>query len=265
MNNSLMNILGEIINVADIVGMDGPVNAPQSFNLGAFSGTVSLPSSSPSGQNGAPVFQIGNVSSNEIYSKSTEMWMGAPGIYSLPMLPTSSKATDGCQVLTVNHNNQNIGIAYRDTRNLVGINCQPGDTVLYSPAGAAKVKCSQDGSVYIGTNASSGDKTYLQISPQGLYYKSPWVNISADQNGFVVTAGGATFRLGTTAGLPIPGLGSNITMTAGQINIQGLGVSLGVGPAFSQVVCPIVPVWAPETPLPPFTSIASPSVCVSLT
>ena len=270
-SNVYLNILGEFIGVADVVGMDGPVNPPISMTLVGVSTTITVPSSTPSGQNGASVFQIGNISTNEIYSKSSEMWMGAPGIYSLPALSSTTTNSDGCQVLYVNHNNQNIGVAYRDTRFLAGLNGQPGDTFLYAPGSTSSVKCSQDGSVYIGTDTVSvgtfpaGTKTYFQVSPTGLYYKSPWVNISADANGFNVTcASGATFSMGQNAGIPIPSIGSVITLTAGTVNVLGTAVALGVGPVFGQVTVPVSPVWPVATPLPPFTTMASQSVTVSI-
>jgi hypothetical protein len=270
MNNQLLNIIGEIIGVADVVGGDFPLNTPTTVNLGLVSATVSPPSSTPTGQNGATVFQIGNVAINEIYSKNTEHWQGSPGIYSLPALPGGNTDTDACQVLYVNRNNQNIGIAYRDTRYLAGINAQPGDTVLYAPGSTSRVKCSSDGSVYIGTETTatgtfpSGDKTYFQVSPTGLYYKSPWVNISADANGFVVTtASGATFSLGQNAGIPIPSIGSVCNIQAGTINLLGTNVALGAGPVYAPVVIPISPVWPVGTPLPPFTTLASQSVSCS--
>lgn len=271
-NNHLMNMMGEIIGVADVVGGDFPASPPVSLVIPLISGpgsTYTAPSSTPTGQNGASVLQLGNASSNEIYSKNTEFWSGCPGIISLPALPVSANATDACQVMYMNRNNQNIGFAYRDTRYTLNAgNLLPGETMIFAPGSSAKLKVGLDNSITIGCDSDAGQRQYLQINPKGLYFNSPWGTISLDANGFnVTTASGASFTMGglLSSAIPIPSLTSFVNINAGTFNAQCTAVSLGAGPIYAQAVVPLSPVAPPLTPLPMFATCASPGVCISLT
>lgn len=266
MNNTLINMMGEIIGVADVVGGDFPAGSTQSSNLGVLTVNSTLPSSTPSGQNGASVLQLGNVATNEIYSKNTEFWSGCPGVMSIPALPTSSNATDACQVLYVNNNNQNIGIAYRDTRYLTGAGTlQPGETTIYAPGSTARIKCGIDNSVTMGNTGSSGNKSYMQIGANGGFYVfTPFGVISLDENGFnVQVVSGCSLTMG---GIGLPGpfaaLGGIITLTSPVVNVMSPSVSLGPGPVYLPASMPLAP--APfGTPIPMFGSTPSNSVMIS--
>ena len=265
----LYNMLGEIIGIADIMGGDFPASAPQSLVVPLITGpgsTFTAPSNTPTGQNGASVLQLGHIATGEIYSKNTEFWSGCPGIISLPSLPTSNTDTDTCQVMYFNRNSQNIGFSYRDTRfNANGM--QAGETLIFSPLSNAKIKVDNNGGVTFGTDSSDGQRIYFQINPNGLYFKSPWGNLTFDANGFnVTTASGANFIMAglNEAGLPIPGITSYVTISAGTFNANCTAVSLGIGPAYAQAVVPVSPVWPPATPLPMFSTIASTSVMISI-
>jgi len=260
-NLQLMNMLGEIINVADIVGGDFPAGLPQT----AGPLTYTLPSNTPSGQNGQSVLQLGNVSTNEIYSKNTEFWSGCPGIVSLPALPTSS--SDACQVIYLNRNNQNIGFAYRDTRYNAN-SMQAGETLLFSPIGSGKIKLANDGTVTMGTDASVNGKCYVQTNENGIYFVTPWGTMSLDANGFNVTvASGASINMGGLAsGLPVAALTSFVNINASMFNAAATTVSLGVGPVFANACVPIT-AGAPNqfgVPLPLFTTTCAPSILMSV-
>ena len=269
-SNFLLNVLGEIMNVADIVGGDFP--AASTVSLGPL-GSYTPPSATPTGQNYATVLNLGNAATNEIYSTNTEFWSGSPGILSMPLLPVSANSTDACQVLYVNRNNQNIGIAYRDARNLTNAGTlQPGETAVYAPGSTGRLKLDINGNATLGTTAStgaaSGSGAYIQVSNTGgIYLVSPFGTLSIDENGINLnSATGSSISLGGMAGLPGPfaSLSSVINMNAAAVNIGQL-VNLGMGPVFAQAVCPVSPYMPPGVPIPMFASIASQSVYVSVT
>jgi hypothetical protein len=264
MNNQLLNILGEIVGVADVVGGDFPAGGTQSITLGIINGSATLPSNTPSGQNGATVLQLGNVSTNEIYSKSSELWSGSPGIMSLPTLPDSSNATDACQVLYVNHNNQNIGIAYRDVRFLTNAQMvNPGETVVFATGSKAMAKFDNNGGVTLSTQSSGGNTNYLQITPAGIYMQCDFGTFSIDQNGVnIVSGAGSKISLAGLAGAPISALSSYATISAAVVNVGGTTVNVGGGPVFLPAAMALAP--APfGTPIPMFASTPSNSVNIS--
>ena len=272
MHNKILNVLGEIIGIADVVGADVPGADPIPLIVPLISGigsTLTLPTQTPSGQTGQSVLQIGNVATNEIYSKNTEFWSGCPGIISLPALPSGTNATDACQVMYMNRNGQNIGYAYRDTR-YYPQGMKAGETIIHCPNSKAKFKVDNDGGVTMGTQTSSGQNTYFQINPNGLYYVAPWGSFSIDVNGMTFThASGASITLGGFAsGVlpgPLAGLTSFVNINAGMFNAQATAVSLGAGPAYSPAIVSVSPVMAPYTPMPMFTTMPVAGVSISLT
>lgn len=266
MNNALMNILGEIIGVADVVGGDFPAGGTQNITLGIINGSATLPSNTPSGGNGASVIQLGNVSTGELYSKNTEYWSGSPGIMSLPMLSSSGSSTDACQVLYINRNNQNIGIAYRDTRFLTNAQMvSPGETVVFAAGSKAMAKFGNDGGVTLSTQGSKGTH-YISVTPAGIFMQCDYGTLSCDANGWNMTANsGAQLQLAGLAGLPSPlsSVASYATISAGIVNVAGTGVNIGKGPVFFPCAIPIIPGLPFGTPIPPFTTTNSNSINIS--
>jgi hypothetical protein len=268
-DNRLYNMLGEVIGMADVVGMDVPAATPTTIPpvppfVGAGS-TVTLPSNTPTGQNGQSVMTLGNVSTNEVYSQGGEFWSGCAGVYSIPALPNGPSSTDACQVIYLNRNNQNVGVAYRDAR-FSFPNLQNGETGIMAQGSSAKTKWALDGSVTAGTKDSSGNSTYHRIDPNGFYVVGAWGSISCDMNGITFThASGASLSLGGLGtGLPGPlaSLTSFCNINAGMINCFGTTVSLGAGPLYLPAAIPLAPVPF-GTPLPPFSSTASSGVMIS--
>lgn len=244
--------LQEVIGIADILA----VNTAASSNT-------------PSAANGATVFTIGNAESGEVYSTNCEFWHPS-GIMSVPALPLSpNNNIDSGQVIYFTKADQNIGLAFRDTRTeLLGGNLAPGDTVVYANSSAARVALKEDGSVTLSTKDSTGQNTVsFSIDGYGMNFFAPWGSFSFDAAGFrVATAAGATMSLG---GLNFPGLSSLsscINLNAGLISVVSPLVQLGLPnlvTGYSQVVIPLAPVVTSE-PIPPFATTAASSVYIGL-
>jgi hypothetical protein len=230
MNNQILNMLGEIIGVSDIMFA-----------------TTAANSNTPNQLNGSVTLNLGIAESGEMFSGQAELWSPS-GILSVPMLPASANNNvDAAQALYFNVNDQKVVFATRDTRaqGQAG-NINAGETVVYAPGSNASTLYKNDGSItHMTTSAAdSTQNVYLKISPAGLQFVAPWGNITFDATGFHInTISGAAFDLG---GVSLPGplatlAGNYATITASNTTISSPFINIGDGtnPPFISSALPI--------------------------
>lgn len=232
-NNQLMNEIGEIIGIADILFAETAAN-----------------SNSPNSLNGSITVNLGFAESGEMQSSQAEVW-GTPGIISVPALPASvNNNTDAAQALYYNRNDQCIVFATRDTRTqfLAG-NINPGETCVYSPVGQGRLLCKADNSVSLITTddgTSTGNIISAGVSETGFKVVTPWGTLTLDNTGLNITlSSGASFNMGGTADLASGG--SAATISAGNITLNGT-CNLGQAP-YLPAVASIIPLATPGVPI----------------
>lgn len=236
-NNELLNQIGEIINIADVLMAESAAS-----------------SNSPNQLNGSITLTLGYAESGEILSQRAELW-GTPGIISVPALPAqATNNIDSAQALFYNRNGQNVVFAVRDTRSQSNAgNINPGETCVFATVGQARAICKNDGSVTLMTtdnNAANGNNITLSISPTGFYFKSPFGKITFDATGFhVANNSGARIDL---MGTSDPTTGSSVVITGGTTTISSSMIMLGtpINTALPlPVVYGVIPVTSPGIPI----------------
>lgn len=239
-NNQILNAIGEIIGIADILMAETAAN-----------------SNSPNQLNGSVTLNLGVAESGEMQSSQAELW-GAPGIISVPALPASTaNNTDAAQALYFNRNSQNIVFAVRDTRTqLQAGNINPGETCVYSPVGQGRCLIKADGSVTLVTtddNTPNGNNIAFTISKDGLFFKAPFGKMTFDATGFhVANSSGARIDLaGTAAPGPLAAVvGNSVTITTGSFTVNSGSINLGPTTGVNMpAVYGVVPVVAPGIPI----------------
>lgn len=236
-NNQILNAIGEIIGVADVLFAETAAN-----------------NNSPSQLNGSVTVNLGFAESGELQSSQAEVW-GTPGIVSVPALPVkTANNTDAAQCLYFSRNDQNIAFAFRDTRSQAQAgNINPGETCIYAQTGQGRVLLKNDNSVTLVTSDADGNNMEMTLSPTGWYYKAPFGKITFDATGFHVSnATGGRIDLNATAA---PGplaavVGSSVTITTGSFTVNSGSIMLGPTTGVNlPAVYGVLPVAAPGIPI----------------
>jgi hypothetical protein len=239
-NNRMMNELGEIIGIADVMFA-----------------TTAANSNSPNSLNGSITINLGFAESGEMESEQAEVW-GTPGIISVPNLPAkTNNNTDAAQAMYLKTTSQNIAFAFRDTRSqAIAGNINPGETCVYAPAGQARALFKADGTATLITtddNTATGNNVEFTISPTGLYFKAPWGKITFDATGLhIANSTGARIDLNN---IDAPGplaavVGNSCTITTSVFNANAGVVNLGPQTGASlPAIYGVVPVVAPGIPI----------------
>lgn len=239
-NNEILNAIGQIIGVADVLFAETAANA-----------------NSPNAVNGSVTVNLGYAESGELQSSQAEVW-GVTGILSVPALPEkTANNTDAAQCLYYNRSGQNIAFAFRDTRSQAQAgNINPGETCIYSPIGAGRALFKVDGSVTLVTtsdNTAEGDNLTFTLSPTGVYFKAPFGKMTFDATGFhVANSTGARIDLMSAAAPgPLAALvGNSINITTSSFTVNSGSINLGPQTGINlPAVYGVTPVVSPGIPI----------------
>lgn len=184
------------------------------------------------------LLQIGDVLKSRVDSRNVEHWQHS-GFASRPSKPEPGKQAAQCIIMR--NGDYDIAIATQDLRGLeLYKNLGYGEAAVYAGGELGKSQgrtvWKGDGSIsHITThdNTTDGQNVYLRTAPDGLSFVSPWGTMKFDKNGFhVVTASGASFKMGGIGGLPAPldMISSYATISAGTINNHATVIANGAGP-----------------------------------
>lgn len=162
---------------------------------------------------------------------------GTPGFYGRPADPTPQGAA---QVWYTATGNQKRALGFRDRRaQAILPQIAPGESIMYGQQGQF-VRTRNDGSVIAYTtddNTPNGRGIYAKVAPDGIDLATPWARVMIGPLGVdaIHHSSGATFTMGSVAGLPEPlgslaaaaGITSYASLDAGMINIKAALLSLG--------------------------------------
>jgi hypothetical protein len=236
----MMNILGEIVGVADILYVSTAAN-----------------SNTANAQNGAITMTLGNAISGEVYYSECELW-SSPGIISAPLLPAAStNNTDSAQVMYFNYNDQKIGFAVRDTRNMLQAGLiQPGETCVYAPGAQGRILIKLDSSINLVTTSdgtSSGQTVGIFVGTDTISIQNQYGAIMISSSGITITAGAAAVTLDANTGTASL-LGQTANVQGAVASVSGSSATM-IGPQAT----PAAPVLIGATPAPTNTALYGPT------